>query len=116
MPYPQNLHTAKEVEAIIRENGTIPATIAILDGVPCIGKLCGVKFYFVDVVYSLIVTFLIFLLYCLCKENNRYMYIHLDGIGLCILHERRPWSIKNIFKIYSDYCILLRLCVVINLI
>ncbi|XP_010241761.1 PREDICTED: uncharacterized protein LOC104586286 isoform X1 [Nelumbo nucifera] len=37
MPYPQNLQTAKEVESIVRENGAIPATIAILDGVPCIG-------------------------------------------------------------------------------
>ncbi|MEH7441257.1 pseudouridine-5'-phosphate glycosidase [Bacillus sp. JJ1122] len=32
MPYPQNIHTAREVEAIIRENGAVPATIAILDG------------------------------------------------------------------------------------
>lgn len=39
MPYPQNLQTAKEVEAIIREQGATPATIAILDGVPCIGVL-----------------------------------------------------------------------------
>lgn len=37
MPYPQNLETAKTVEAIVRENGAVPATIAILDGVPCIG-------------------------------------------------------------------------------
>ncbi|XP_045831840.1 pseudouridine-5'-phosphate glycosidase isoform X1 [Trifolium pratense] len=37
MPYPQNLRTAKEVESIVRENGAVPATIAILDGVPCIG-------------------------------------------------------------------------------
>ncbi|XP_058115299.1 pseudouridine-5'-phosphate glycosidase isoform X1 [Magnolia sinica] len=37
MPYPQNLETAKEVESIIKENGAVPATIAILDGVPCIG-------------------------------------------------------------------------------
>ncbi|KAI3898512.1 hypothetical protein MKW92_041629 [Papaver armeniacum] len=37
MPYPQNLQTAKEVEAIVRENGAVPATIAILDGRPCIG-------------------------------------------------------------------------------
>ncbi|KAG8371019.1 hypothetical protein BUALT_Bualt13G0043500 [Buddleja alternifolia] len=37
MPYPQNLETAKEVEEIVRQNGAIPATIAILDGVPCIG-------------------------------------------------------------------------------
>ncbi|KAF6137561.1 hypothetical protein GIB67_031840 [Kingdonia uniflora] len=36
MPYPQNLEVAKEVEQIVRENGAIPATIAILDGVPCI--------------------------------------------------------------------------------
>ncbi|GAM16110.1 pseudouridine-5'-phosphate glycosidase [Mesobacillus selenatarsenatis] len=32
MPYPQNVHTAREVEQIIRENGAVPATIAILDG------------------------------------------------------------------------------------
>lgn len=37
MPYPQNLETAREVEEIVRENGAIPATVAILDGVPCIG-------------------------------------------------------------------------------
>lgn len=37
MPYPQNLETAKEVEGIVRENGAVPATIAILDGVPCVG-------------------------------------------------------------------------------
>lgn len=32
MPYPKNVETALKVEAIIRENGAIPATIAILDG------------------------------------------------------------------------------------
>jgi pseudouridylate synthase len=32
MPYPQNVETALMVEAIIRENGAVPATIAILDG------------------------------------------------------------------------------------
>ncbi|XP_051141773.1 pseudouridine-5'-phosphate glycosidase isoform X2 [Andrographis paniculata] len=37
MPYPQNLETAKEVEAVVRQNGAVPATIAILDGTPCIG-------------------------------------------------------------------------------
>ncbi|KAH1231479.1 Pseudouridine-5'-phosphate glycosidase [Glycine max] len=37
MPYPQNLETAKEVERIVRENGAVPATIAILDGTPCVG-------------------------------------------------------------------------------
>ncbi|XP_024545174.1 uncharacterized protein LOC9644059 isoform X1 [Selaginella moellendorffii] len=37
MPYPQNFHTAQEVESIVRANGAVPATIAILDGVPCIG-------------------------------------------------------------------------------
>ncbi|MFS8019266.1 putative pseudouridine-5'-phosphate glycosidase, indigoidine synthase A [Helianthus anomalus] len=37
MPYPQNLETAKEVEAIVREKGAVPATIAILEGIPCIG-------------------------------------------------------------------------------
>ncbi|KAJ4724380.1 Pseudouridine-5'-phosphate glycosidase [Melia azedarach] len=37
MPYPKNLETAKEVEAIVRDNGAVPATIAILDGLPCVG-------------------------------------------------------------------------------
>src|SRR5690606_29725650 len=32
MPYPDNLRTALEVEAIIRDHGAVPATIAILDG------------------------------------------------------------------------------------
>ncbi|KAF3454159.1 hypothetical protein FNV43_RR04606 [Rhamnella rubrinervis] len=37
MPYPLNLETAQEVEANVRENGAVPATIAILDGIPCVG-------------------------------------------------------------------------------
>lgn len=32
MPYPQNLQTALKVEEIVRSNGAIPATIAIIDG------------------------------------------------------------------------------------
>ncbi len=32
MPYPQNVQTAREVEEIIRENGAVPATIALIDG------------------------------------------------------------------------------------
>ena len=32
MPYPQNVKTALEVEQIIRDNGAVPATIAILGG------------------------------------------------------------------------------------
>jgi pseudouridine-5'-phosphate glycosidase len=32
MPYPQNIETALAVEAIVRENGATPATIAIIDG------------------------------------------------------------------------------------
>ena len=32
MPYPQNVQTAREVEAIIRAAGAVPATIAVLDG------------------------------------------------------------------------------------
>lgn len=32
MPYPQNVETARKVEQIIRDNGAVPATIAILDG------------------------------------------------------------------------------------
>ncbi|MHA6267784.1 pseudouridine-5'-phosphate glycosidase [Aliiroseovarius sp. CAU 1755] len=32
MPWPQNVETAREVETVIRENGAVPATIAVLDG------------------------------------------------------------------------------------
>ncbi len=32
MPWPQNAETAKKVEQVIRDNGAIPATIAIIDG------------------------------------------------------------------------------------
>lgn len=32
MPYPQNIETARVVEQIIRDNGAVPATIAIMDG------------------------------------------------------------------------------------
>ena len=34
MPYPQNVETALKVEEIIRSNGAVPATIAILGGQP----------------------------------------------------------------------------------
>lgn len=37
MPYPQNVAMATEVEGIVREHGAVPATIAVLDGVPRIG-------------------------------------------------------------------------------
>ena len=32
LPYPQNLETARRLEAIVRENGAVPATIAVLKG------------------------------------------------------------------------------------
>lgn len=37
MPYPENVKTALEVERVVRENGAIPATIGIIDGVPVVG-------------------------------------------------------------------------------
>lgn len=37
MPFPNNVETAKEVESIIRNEGAVPATIAILDGAMCVG-------------------------------------------------------------------------------
>lgn len=37
MPYPDNVTTAKNVEAVIREQGAIPATIAIINGVCKVG-------------------------------------------------------------------------------
>ena len=32
MPYPQNVATARQVEQAVRDNGAVPATIAIMDG------------------------------------------------------------------------------------
>ncbi len=37
MPYPRNVETAREVEAIVREGGATPATIAIMGGTFRIG-------------------------------------------------------------------------------
>ncbi|MBS44475.1 MAG: pseudouridine-5-phosphate glycosidase [Nocardioides sp.] len=37
MPYPDNVAMAREVEGIVRAHGAVPATIAVLDGVPRVG-------------------------------------------------------------------------------
>ncbi len=37
MPYPANVAMAREVEQIVRDHGAVPATIAVLHGVPRIG-------------------------------------------------------------------------------
>jgi len=37
MPYPQNVAMAREVEGIVREHGAVPATVAVLHGVPRVG-------------------------------------------------------------------------------
>lgn len=37
MPWPQNLEVARRVEATVRENGAVPATIAVIDGTLYVG-------------------------------------------------------------------------------
>lgn len=37
MPYPKNVETALTVEAIVKQNGAVPATIAIINGKCCVG-------------------------------------------------------------------------------
>ncbi|MFZ1701811.1 MAG: pseudouridine-5'-phosphate glycosidase [Pyrinomonadaceae bacterium] len=37
LPYPQNLETARKLETSVRENGAVPATIAVFDGEFCVG-------------------------------------------------------------------------------
>jgi pseudouridine-5'-phosphate glycosidase len=37
LPYPQNLEIANKLEQVIRNEGAVPATIAVLDGKPCVG-------------------------------------------------------------------------------
>ena len=37
LPRGENLRAAREIEADVREAGAVPATIAVVDGVPCVG-------------------------------------------------------------------------------
>ncbi len=37
LPYPDNHVVALELETIVRDHGAVPATIAVVDGKPCIG-------------------------------------------------------------------------------
>jgi pseudouridine-5'-phosphate glycosidase len=37
LPYPKNLETAQNLEKIVRDNGAIPATIAVFEGEFCVG-------------------------------------------------------------------------------
>lgn len=37
LPYPENIKTARRLEKIVRENGAVPATIAVFEGEFCIG-------------------------------------------------------------------------------
>ncbi|CTQ33763.1 pseudouridine-5'-phosphate glycosidase [Jannaschia rubra] len=37
MPWPQNAEVALQVEQAVRDNGAVPATIAVIDGMPCAG-------------------------------------------------------------------------------
>src|SRR6478609_8809627 len=37
MPFPQNVEMATEVETLVRAEGAVPATIAVLDGRPHVG-------------------------------------------------------------------------------
>jgi pseudouridine-5'-phosphate glycosidase len=41
MPWPRNVAMAREVEAIVREGGATPATVAVLGGVPRVGLTDG---------------------------------------------------------------------------
>ncbi|WP_225831449.1 pseudouridine-5'-phosphate glycosidase [Streptomyces sp. NK08204] len=37
LPRPRNLRVARELEDVVRQEGAVPATIAVLDGRPCVG-------------------------------------------------------------------------------
>jgi pseudouridine-5'-phosphate glycosidase len=37
LPFPENLRAAREAEAAVRSAGAVPATIAVLDGIPTVG-------------------------------------------------------------------------------
>ena len=46
MPYPENVEMALEVEDIIRQQGSVPATVAILDGKVCSEMPCDISWPF----------------------------------------------------------------------
>ena len=37
LPYPRNVETARSLEAVVREHGAVPATIAVIEGRITIG-------------------------------------------------------------------------------
>lgn len=37
LPRPENLRVAREIESVVRSRGAIPATIAVIDGIVCVG-------------------------------------------------------------------------------
>ena len=37
LPRPENLDAAREFERMLREHGVVPATVAVLDGIPRVG-------------------------------------------------------------------------------
>lgn len=37
LPYPRNLEVARQLEGLVRSLGAVPATVAVLGGVPCVG-------------------------------------------------------------------------------
>jgi hypothetical protein len=72
MPYPLNLGTAKEVEAIIRTNGAVPATVAILDGIPCVGVYIKLFLVYIFIYVHLLIKKKTT---CLCA----FIYVHLEN-------------------------------------
>ena len=38
MPHPQNIETALEVEEVVRNQGAVPASVGLLDGVVHVGQ------------------------------------------------------------------------------
>lgn len=37
LPYPRNLEVARQLEGVVRSLGAVPATVAVVGGVPCVG-------------------------------------------------------------------------------
>ena len=46
MPYPENLGFAAQVEEVVRENGAVPATMAIIGGKLKVGLDKAICFYY----------------------------------------------------------------------
>ncbi|QDZ23362.1 pseudouridine-5'-phosphate glycosidase [Chloropicon primus] len=109
MPYPNNVRTALEVEDIIRSSGAVPATIAIIEGVPHVGlgkeeiEMLGKEGHKVKKVSRRDLAYVVASGLHGATTVSATMYLaHLAGIkvsrerGACVYSERTPVALTGL--------------------